>query len=474
MSKGNRFSIFSEGAEMEPQDIPPISEQSSSTTTKVQTVRKRNASGGKITPPAPKTTNPRASGKNDTYAGQMFTAVTPTTASDTLGLYFVEFDIDGMGKALYSRETRGGRISVISRLSVGAIVALISVMGADKIMQVINAGKPRLGYEAKKRASVGAQRLKKGASRFAYYSGKARSAIARAGVFLKGAPKTLPIWLLSAGTGAIASLSIVKDLSQWFADAIADWQLTFKYQFNSLFKSSDFARLNAILMAGQEARFAKDRNGLAIPITGRDIKLLTILASTSVMDVPLDIRTSAIIADSLKSILDTLERKRSSKSESLESLLARTRVVVYIGSPDDPKATQQDLRNIETEFRQLLTLFSRSIEDITEWDAEDILVPIFLIANRFTKIPGVLSKLVTNSVALGEAALTKTFDEDTHELVAQIDAVNNLNRNDSGFFEYLKNFVLYKLGYSMEGQDPILPDMDTGSLFNDQDEKGGF
>lgn len=473
MSKGNRFSIFSEGAEAEPQDIPAIFESSSSAT-RARVANKRTASDKKVLPTASKASVPGASAMRPSYTGQMFTAVTQTTPSDTLGLYFVEFDIDGVGKALYSRETRGGRISVISRLGVGAVVALISVMGADKVMQIINAGKPRLSYEAKKRASAGARRLRKGASRFAYYSGKVRSAIARAGVVLKGAPKTLPVWVLSAGTGAIASLSIVKDLSQWFADAVADWQLTFKYQFNSAFKSSDFARLNAILMAGQEARFAKDRNGLAIPLTGRDIKLLAILASTTVMDVPLDIRTSAIIADSLKSIFDTLDKKRSVGNESLESLLARTRIVVYIGSPDDPRATQQDLRKIETEFRQLLTLFSRSIEDITEWDMEDIMVPIFLIANRFVKIPGVLSKLITNSIALGEAAFTKTFDEDTHELVSRIDAINNLNRNDSGFFEYLKNFVLYKLGYPMEGQDPILPDVSAESPLTVQENQGGF
>lgn len=474
MGKNNRFSIFSEGAEMDPLSIPPISDSPRSDSERPKPSAKQKASSRAPRQAVQDVRGPATQDPKPSQIGQLFTAVTPTSTSDTLGLYFIDFDIDGTGKALYARETRGGRISVISRLSVGAIVALASVLGADKIMQIINSGKPRLGYEAKKRAASGAKRLRKGASRFAYYSAKARSAVSRAGVLLRGAPKTLPIWLLSAGTGAVASLSIVKDLSQWFADAIADWQLTFKYQFNSTFKSSDFARLNSILMAGQEARFARDRNGLAIPVTGRDIKLLAILASTAVMDVPLDIRTSAIIADSLKSILQTLERKRASASETLESLFMRTRIVIYIGSPDDPRASQQELRRMETEFRQLLASFSRSIEDATEWDAEDILVPIVLIANRFTKIPGVLSKLITNSVALGEAAFTNSFDDDTHELVAQIDAINNLNRNDSGFFEYLKNFIMYKLGLPMDGQDSMAPDSQIDSLLNTNDRPGGI
>lgn len=445
----NRFSIFNTGAEASPEEIPVItaSPESSPQKAAAATAHKQNAAK-----PVTQKTKALTTAQPDKAGYVQHSILTRDGEVTSLDTYFVDFDVEGFGFEVYKKSTAAHRISIISRLSIGTIAGLMAFVGTNRVMQIVNSRKPKIGYD-KKRVAGAAKKISKNASRFAYYSGKARSAISRAALALKGAPKNVPIWILTAGTGVVSSVTITKDIGQWFADAISDWQQTFKYNFNQNFSSSDFARLNAILIAGQEAKYQKDRNGLGIAISGRDIKLLSILASTKVMDAPLDIRTSAIIADTLKAVLDKYKTDKSkSDAESFDSLLSKVRMTIYIGDPDNIQASNADLQRISTEFKQLLFKFSRSIEDITEWDNEDVLVPIILIVNRFTKIPGVLSKIVTNSFAFGEVALTKTFDEDTQELVAQIDAANNLNRNDSGFLEYLKNFVLYHLGFNMDGQ----------------------
>lgn len=459
MGKGNRFSIFSEGAEAEVDDIPVVSAQPVNLTPAPAAQQAKPAQKTKPVKQAvvkAKAPGNSVSGKVDSVSHSVLSRDGEVSSLDT---YFVDFDVEGFGFEVYKKSTASHRISIISRLSIGTIAAVMAFVGTNRIMQIVNSRKPKIGYD-KKRVAGAAKKISKNASRFAYYSGKARSTISRIGMALKGAPKSVPLWILSAGTGVVSSVTITKDIGQWFADAISDWQQTFKYNFNQNFSSSDFARLNAILVAGQEAKYQKDRNGLGIAISGRDIKLLSILASTKVMDAPLDIRTSAIIADTLKTVLDKYKTDKSkSDTETFDSLLSKVRMTIYVGDPENTRASSTDLQQITTEFRQLLLKFSRSIEDITEWDNEDVLVPIILIANRFTKIPGVLSKILTNSFAFGEVALTKTFDEDTQELVAQIDAANNLNRNDSGFFEYLKNFVLYHLGFNMDGQSgEVVPD----------------
>lgn len=454
MSKKNRFSIFSEGAEVEADDIPIIAQPQKSPATQAKRGDK---------PVNTQSTSALRTNSSGSHVAQNVTvqAKMPKTQNtilkrdgevSSLETYFIDFDVDGFGFEVYKRSTAAHRISIISRLSIGTIAAVIATVGTARITQILNSRKPRIGYD-KKRVSGAAKGLAKRASRFAYYSGKMRSAMSRAALLLKGAPKTVPMWLLSAGTGAVTSVTLAKDIGQWIADAVSDWQQTFRYNFNQSFTSGDFARLNAILTAGQEARYQRDRNGVGVAISGRDIKLLSILASTTVMDIPLDIRTSATIADTLRTVLDKYYANRNgAQADSFDSLLSRVRMTLYIGDPESPQATKDDLDRISVEFKQLLLKFSRSIEDVVEWDNEDLLVPMILIINRFTKIPGVLSKIISNSFAFGEVALTKTFDEDTHELVAQIDAANNINRNDSGFLEYVKNFVMYKLGFNMDGQ----------------------
>lgn len=374
-----------------------------------------------------------------------------------IDMRYREVDIDKVGEVLYNDATNS--FYPVLRSGVGVLVVVAFYFGETAVVKMaekrlmkkglLAPADVRAGVETAQTASrkaTRAMRSKKGRTAWAKLHQAANWVAQKVHTAANPSPKagTLRkiggkiVWVAAGGVSVGTQVAFWSELSEWWGDAATDFAMSRQFFFNDNFsRETHLKRLKEIFLAGQLRKIPGDTAGQLAYSTfsPAEVIALTMLASEKVVgSESFDLETTRMLTNAVAQAMKTA----AEKNMKLQDVLQQVEIKLPIADPASLSLTADKAKFLDSEVHALLRRFMRQVEDINDFDAEDILVPIAMCFDRLSFVPGVLSKAIT-AVALGsDAIFADSFEEETKEMIAQI---SEADPDEPNLFDRLMNFV---------------------------------
>lgn len=361
-----------------------------------------------------------------------------------LAYYFGETAVVTMASKMLAKR-RGSRTPAEIRAGVET-----AQTAARKAGRVLGSSKGRTAWAKLQEASVWmAKKIKKAAN----------PPTKNAGIFRRFGGYAVRGATIGVSVGSMAAFWT--EISQWFTDAATDYSMKRQFYFrdDGFNRITHFQRLGDLFKTGQLRQIPGDTAGhfYEVAFSPREVIALIILASEEVVGSrAFDLETTRV----LTSVVAYAMKQASSQNVPLVNVLQRTEIKLPVGDPQSTTLTPEQAKYLDAEVHALLARFMRQIDDINDFDAEDLLVPITMCFDRLSFVPGVLSKTLS-AVALGsDAIFADSFDEETQKILDQIEH----NSDRPGIMDRIMDFISDAISLIAGDDEPQAQIIPVGGL----------